>query len=292
MTYPVPSRSEWRLHSGQLWRLGDVIDLEIKLLVRATTSIVAMMSVLRSVLDADNDNAARAPLLSDLQNSAAFIRDIARAAGMDATEAGAGRLVEGLQALKKRHVEDAGKQLRISQSEISELERNVDYLVMCFNDQLNAKHGLFLTNEEAQLYQPVEPLFGKDVFEKFNDAARDIAESGKCLALGRNTACVFHLMLAMERALRAMAAKIEASVHDKHGNFDRWAVIVGNVKAAIPTLPKKKQDAWTEAHNLLWGVGKVWRNETMHPAEAYSDQEARDVFNAVKIFMTCLADLV
>jgi hypothetical protein len=288
----VPSRSEWRLHSGRLWRLGDVIDLEIRLLVKATTSIVAMMSMLRSILDADEDNAARAPLLADLQHSADFIRDIARAAGMDATESGASRLVEGLQALKKRHVEDAGQQLRISQTEITDLERNVDYLVMCFHDQLNAKHGLFLTNEEARLYQPNEPLFGKDVFDKFNDSARDISESGKCLALGRNTACVFHLMLAMERALRAMAAKIGANVHDKHGNFDRWSVIVGNVKAAIPTLPKDKQDAWTEAHNLLWGVGKVWRNETMHPAEAYTDQEARDVFGAVKVFMSRLADLV
>lgn len=269
-----------------------MIDLEIRLLVKATTSIVAMMSMLRSVLDADGDNAARAPLLADLQHSANFIRDIARSAGMDATEAGASRLIDGLQALKTRHVNDAGKQLRISEGEIADLERNVDYLVMCFHDQLNAKHGLFLNNEEARLYHSQEPLFGKDVFEKFNDAARDIAESGKCLALGRNTACVFHLMLAMERALRVMAKKIEANVYDKHGNFDRWAVIVGNVKAAIPSLPKKKQDAWTEAHNLLWGVGKVWRNETMHPAEAYSDQEARDVFNAVKIFMTCLADLV
>jgi hypothetical protein len=262
-----------------------VIDLEIRLLVKATTSITAMMSMLGSMLDADEDNAAKAPLLADLQHSAEFIRDIARSAGMDATEAGATRLSERLQALKTRHVNDDGKQLRVSQAEISDLERNVDYLVMCFHDQLNAKHGLFLTNEEARLYHSKEPLFGKDVFEKFNDAARDIAESGKCLALGRNTACVFHLM-------RAMAAKIEAEVYDKHGNFDRWSVIVGNVKAVIPTLPKKKQDAWTDAHNLLWGVGKVWRNDTMHPAEAYSDQEARDVFDAVKIFMTCLADLV
>lgn len=269
-----------------------MIDLEIRLLVKATTSITAMMSMLGSMLNADEDNAAKAPLLADLQHSAEFIRDIARSAGMDATEAGATRLSESLQALKTRHINDAGKKLRISQAEISDLERNVDYLVMCFHDQLNAKHGLFLTNEEARLYHSKEPLFGKDVFEKFNDAARDIAESGKCLALGRNTACVFHLMLAMERALRAMAAKIEAEVYDKHGNFDRWSVIVGNVKAAIPTLPKKKQDAWTDAHNLLWGVGKVWRNDTMHPAEAYSDEEARDVFNAVKVFMARLADLV
>lgn len=148
------------------------------------------------------------------------------------------------------------------------------------------------SNQYAQLLEADDPPFGTDVFRAFPDAARDITESGKCLALVRNTASVFHLMLAMERALRVLAQKINATVLDKNGQFDKWSVIVGNIKRSAEALPKADQDKWIEAHNLLWGVNKVWRNDTMHPAEAYTDEEAAKVYEAVKTFMQHLAALV
>jgi hypothetical protein len=137
-----------------------------------------------------------------------------------------------------------------------------------------------------------EAPFGGDVFTAFNDAARDLDEASKCLALERNTAAVFHLMLAMERVLRRLAARMNATLVNKKGDWEKWSVLVSNMKAAIPAQPLPEQDAWTEAHNLLWGVGKVWRNETMHPADAYTDAEAQEIYDAVRVFMTRLAPLV
>ncbi|MDP3491474.1 MAG: hypothetical protein Q8R82_00045 [Hyphomonadaceae bacterium] len=144
----------------------------------------------------------------------------------------------------------------------------------------------------ADLLETSEPLFGDEVLIWFPSAASDIAEAGKCLALKRNKAAVFHLMLAMECALREMATHIKADLLNKHGQLEKWSVLVSRIKEKIPALPAKEQDDWTSAHNLLWGVGKVWRNGTMHPAEAYSDEEAEKIFAAVKTFMQHLAPLV
>ena len=43
-----------------------------------------------------------------------------------------------------------------------------------------------------------------EVNDKFPSAAFDIDEAGKCLAIGRSTAAVFHLMRALETAIRAV----------------------------------------------------------------------------------------
>ena len=41
----------------------------------------------------------------------------------------------------------------------------------------------------------------------------------------------------------------------------------------------------------LHHVGSVWRNNTMHPAGSYTQSQALDVFNAVRVFMSGLAAL-
>lgn len=54
---------------------------------------------------------------------------------------------------------------------------------------------LSLALKEHSYYASKEPLFGKDVAQKFpTEAAFEIDETAKCLALGRPTAAVFHLM--------------------------------------------------------------------------------------------------
>lgn len=50
---------------------------------------------------------------------------------------------------------------------------------------------------DAQLYE-ANFLFGDMVAVRFPSLSWEIAEAGKCLALERNTACVFHLMRVVE----------------------------------------------------------------------------------------------
>ena len=56
--------------------------------------------------------------------------------------------------------------------------------------------------------KPAEPIFGKDIADKFPNHVGDMLEAGNCFMLGRNTACVFHLMRVMEAAVQGFGTKL------------------------------------------------------------------------------------
>lgn len=68
-------------------------------------------------------------------------------------------------------------------------------------------------------YQDASALFGEAVTEGFPSAIGDIEEAGKCLAFGRNTACVLHLMLILQVGLNSLAK--ELNVPFERVNWDR-----------------------------------------------------------------------
>lgn len=80
---------------------------------------------------------------------------------------------------------------------------------------------LSLDATEKQLYEQNEPLFGKEVCDKFPSAAFDIAEAGRCLALERSTACVFHLMRVVEVAIKVVSAFLGVD-EPKSPNWGSW----------------------------------------------------------------------
>jgi hypothetical protein len=67
--------------------------------------------------------------------------------------------------------------------------------------------GLFVIDQKQMEYiDPREPLFGQDFNMRFAKAGVfELDEAAKCLALGRPTACVFHLMRLMEIGIGAVA---------------------------------------------------------------------------------------
>ncbi len=129
--------------------------------------------------------------------------------------------------------------------------------------------------------------------EKFGAASVDIESAHNCYAAGESTACVFHLMRAMEVAVRKLAGRLKIKIHPK----DTWGLIVGRMMPVIAAMAddtmarKKKKDAWAEAAVNLRHVGQAWRNSTMHPAKSYTLPQAKEVLDAVRVFMTGLAAL-
>jgi hypothetical protein len=150
----------------------------------------------------------------------------------------------------------------------------------------------YYVRPELEAYYEDDAPFGADVLKAFPQAADDISEAGKCLALGRNKGAVCHLMLAMEHALRALAIKIDASVQDKDGKWLPWLKIANNLEPKIRALPEGSEKVAWWGLSMLSSVGRAWRNPSMHPAESYNEPQARKVFEAVKGFMQDLAALL
>jgi hypothetical protein len=154
---------------------------------------------------------------------------------------------------------------------------------------------LYVVNSRFTSYlEAPDPIFGESVVRAFPDAAAEITEAAKCLALRRNKAVVFHLMLAMEEAVRVLAAKKSATVKDGNGRWLPWLIIANNIDMQVikSMAEGPEKVAWHNANSMLKSVGHAWRNPTDHPGASYSEEDAEAIFDAVKGFMKKLAPLV
>lgn len=147
--------------------------------------------------------------------------------------------------------------------------------------------------ENKDLLKPDTDHFGSDVRRAFGGSAEDIAEAAACLALERSTACVFHIMRALEAGVQVIASKIGATVADEHGKGLPWGVIAANMKPKIDKMKKgsNQQIKWYRVQLSLESVNRAYRAPTAHPKETYTPDEARRIFDATRHFMEELASL-
>ena len=93
-----------------------------------------------------------------------------------------------------------------------------------FGDELELHHFKLVTPDLCAFYDK-ERLFGDLPYEKIPAARADIREAGTCYALERPTACVFHLMRAMEVVVRRLARRFSLPT----GLDVTWVVLTGNM---------------------------------------------------------------
>lgn len=159
---------------------------------------------------------------------------------------------------------------------------------ICSVLSLELQQTLFvnLRGQNKDLYDQQFGLFGHRVDDVFVDSASEISEAGKCLALERYTASVFHLMRAMEIAVSVLANKLGATIVDNNGQTLSWGVITANIGDVIKAMPNGDvKDDWLKVQSLLYSVNRAYRTKTAHPKASYSEEEALAAFHATKSFM-------
>jgi hypothetical protein len=158
-------------------------------------------------------------------------------------------------------------------------------------DDLESRFFLAVPFGRVSYYEQKESLFGPEVTAKFSARiSEDISEAGKCFALNRHTATVFHLMRVMEAALQEFGNKLGVTLVANKA----WQNILDEANKAIKAmdhrLPLTK--TYAELASYLYTVKVAWRNEVMHPKETYTEEEAGDIFRNVKTFMVNLAQVM
>jgi hypothetical protein len=175
---------------------------------------------------------------------------------------------------------------------IVDMAQRCDHLRNRILDELAKEFYFQVHRLDVPFYEPDAP-FGEAVAKKFKRAAGDIRSAGNCLALRQPTACVFHLMRALEIAVRQLGRKLNLTITPQ----TTWRQMTGQMDPKIKSMPtatetqKRKKNNWEAASMNLHHVGSVWRNNTMHPAASYTQDQARDVFTATRVFMNGLCDL-
>jgi len=138
-------------------------------------------------------------------------------------------------------------------------------------------------------------LFGNEVGLRFPSAKFDSAEAGNCLAAGRSTACVFHLMRVLEIGLDVLAKVFGVSM--QHTN---WEPAIREIEAKIRDMHKdpnwtakadwkQQREFYAQAASHFGILKDAWRNYTMHIRAKYTEEEAKRIFGNTKDFMQKLA---
>ena len=161
-------------------------------------------------------------------------------------------------------------------------------------DELSHMEIWLVSKEERRLLRP-GPFGPSYDATKFRSARDDIEEAAKCLAFGRGTACVFHLMRVMEVGLRALAASLNDESLDPKRN-PSWDAILKKCDHQLTLRIADRSTEWrldndfyAEAVAQLHAVKDAWRNPTMHIERRYMPDEAEDVWSGVRSFMRHLS---
>ncbi len=175
----------------------------------------------------------------------------------------------------------------------SQIKSQIYELQSRIQDELSHME-LWLITKEDRRFIKTDP-FGPDIPNKFAQARDDIEEAGKCLAYGRGTACVFHLMRVMEVGLRALGASLNDPRLDPKRN-PSWDSILKKCDEELLKPIKNRSAEWQQddafystAAAQLHAVKDAWRNPTMHVERKYTPEEAEEVWNAVRAFMRHLS---
>lgn len=165
-------------------------------------------------------------------------------------------------------------------------------MLRTYTTEAGAVIWLRIPVEKLALYKAKEPLFGMQVDVAFPSAKEDVEEAGKCRALSRNTACVFHLMRCAEVALKALAAAVGVAPQNDWGSYIRE--IDKELKGRLTLSGKRSSDEefYANASAMFDNVKRAWRNTTMHIDKTYTDERAEEIFNATKSLMRHLSDRV
>lgn len=172
---------------------------------------------------------------------------------------------------------------------IHSVQSSLDHMNRSIVSELKTRKILILSVKEQLILKPGDPLFGMEVFKAFPSADYDIEEAGACLAFGRNTATVFHLMRALEVGLKVLASNL--NIEEKNN----WGSYLHEIeKELLNRVSKSKARSNDEefysvcAANFEF-IKRAWRNPTMHIEKSYASDVAEEIFMVVKSFMRFLS---
>jgi hypothetical protein len=155
--------------------------------------------------------------------------------------------------------------------------------------------------QDAHFFEQ-EHLFGEGVYDAFKSARDDIKEAGNCLACGRATATVFHLMRAAEIGLALLLLTEECNLlsvptsRSTYANGKKFISRLENKVAEIQNykLSHAREKQLTFYHGAMVELRafKSIRNPTMHARETYDIHQARSAMTHISVFMRILAEKI
>jgi hypothetical protein len=254
-----------------LWSLWDMHEFRMKLLIEAVDVVVNCSGMIHSKHPKLHPEVSKFTR-DDIANYVELLVPQLARAELDMCQIGAERLLKALKT--------TGQSIQLV-PELDDFRRRL-------LDQADSTFCLLLSPAEKRLFEQAVP-FGADVEAKFPSASDDIYEAYKCLALGRSTACVMHLMRVCEVGLKSLAAALNIAVQNDWGSYLRE--IEREIDRRAKTSGKRSQEEafYSECAIAFGHLKRAWRNPSMHVEKTYTPDRAKEILEAIRSFMSHLA---
>jgi len=193
----------------------------------------------------------------------------------------------------------SSKQVNKAVSAISAETPHLDFITSILEelrsrieDEMDGRLFYYVSDASTLIDESFAP-FGEAVRERFPSAGYDLTEASFCLAMRRSTACVLHLMRALEVPLRALATATGVSMAK-----DNWNKALNNIENRIRNKDEDGKrlndgfwigreaelDTCTQAATTFFLIKNAWRNYAAHGKDKYTQEEAEAIFQQVKAF--------
>jgi hypothetical protein len=155
------------------------------------------------------------------------------------------------------------------------------------------------------LYYECEDLFG--VKDKFPEANKEIKSAGNCYATENYTACVFHLMRAVEIGGKALFSFMKATKHlpkvkggkrHKPISLCTWGELRNAMQLALDEQKKngliseKRKEIYQFCNDAVEAFGhfqNAWRDRVSHSSVVYEKYDADKIMHSTERLMKLLA---
>lgn len=283
LAYPNARKERRLIHPGRVWRLSDVLFGVAAGFVALGQTMSKIDSVLSQILTFEGETGiVHQERVSVLWTQVAkFFDDI-----VDSL-----RRINADIALPSALAQCTRMRDLLSQNQNPAYLKNaLTALHDRIQDELSSRMFYYIRPENVDRYTE-QNLFGEKVAASFPNTASDIEAAGKCIALGRSTAAVFHVMRVLELAMRSLALRFGV---DYTPNLTEFADAIRK-KSDVSNVNKSQSLKSIEPFvkdliSDLMALKSAWRNPTLHFTRNYSDEEADDIFRCAKRLMSHLAE--
>ncbi|MES0003714.1 hypothetical protein NKJ64_00960 [Mesorhizobium sp. M0062] len=285
---------------GKLWSLWDMLQLKVGRLIELLERLnVEKGWFERTEHEMISAGAGVGPGTATVLYEKSFVKTLLEAVAEIEQIARENSLVSTYQASERTRqflsqvpVDDPKVEgVRMTAENCGTVFAHLSEIVSRIRDDCRARIYLQMSPDHRALYEPVGPLFGEDVEQKFPIALDDIAEAGKCLAVGQGTATVFHLMRVVEAGLRALAADLSIDYAPSWESYKKKLekLLDSANHANLTHGQKAKRPFYQDALGDVVAIKTAWRNPTMHIVKSYDVGQAAVIWAATESFMRHIA---
>lgn len=162
-------------------------------------------------------------------------------------------------------------------------------------DELRAKNVYYIDASDSRFIEDASKW--DKIKTSYPSAVIDIDEGLWCLALGRNTASVFHFVRCVEHGMRAIARaiRVKLKAHKRNIPLDEaeWNKIIEGIESKVASGMKGSRGPAKRRAMKFYGTAAsdlrmlkdAYRNDVMHSRSSYSRPEAEACMFRVHSFM-------